>query len=340
MGLVKRDDRLWIPARLSMKGAYSSTEWIPPTGDLKNILDFLHFHILQRESIGDEPIYHAFRSIVIDASVEKRRSLAAYDFGSSFFIDAITELLSNKDHIPLRRMSLLILPELDSLLFTSEIAFDDTERASKFVGAWSAAIGELLHGTANPHVEVAGIKILLAISNLRCLRVHIPPERWDLAYKFPVILYSSSSSMQRCTQNPDILPYIKQSAGVTGALGWLGMLWMKYHSLLKEVREDLEAETRAISSSSSHFDLDSYVSLFDSELARLRAKIERLEPLDRSVPQLRAELDAMARSKDRLVEIQKDGMIERQNKRQRPLSQAKERRNTLQPRNVLQGIFS
>lgn len=324
MSLVERDDRLWgndrlwEPARLAMKGAYSSTKWVPPTGDPKDILDFLRFHISQREIVGDEPVYYAFRSIVINPSPDKRRALAAYKnldtpfFTDTIFIDTMTKLLSNKDYMPLQRMSLLILPELDNPLFTSEAAFSDTRRASAFVRAWSTAIDESLHEATHPRIEAAGVKVLLAVANLPCLRIHLPPERWDLAYKFSIILYPQSPPMQRCIENPDILPFIKQFTGVTGPLGWLGMLWMKYHSLSDEVRKQIEAETRAIGFSPRHYDLDSCVSQFDFELGRLRAIIQDLKPLDQSVPGWRDELDAMTRAKDRLVEIQEDERQRRQ----------------------------
>ena len=310
MGLVKSDDRLWKSARLTMKGAYSSTEWVPPTGDPKEILDFLHFHIspTQRETTGGEPIYHAFRSIAIGTSAGTRCDLSAYNFGGPFFIDAMVQFLSNKlDHIRLQRMSLLILPELDNLVFTSEAAFGDPESASKFVNAWSTAVDEFLRGETDPLIEAAAVETLLSIANLPCLRVHLRPEHWDLAYKFTIILYSDSPSMKRCIQNPDILPFIKESAGNNGALGWLGMLWMKYPSLPNEVLEQLEAETREIGSGLRYFDLDSYVSMFDSELKRLQTIIEGLEPMDRTVSGLRSDLDTMTRTRDRLVDLQKEG---------------------------------
>jgi len=333
MGFVKSDDRLWPSARLAMEGAYSSTDGIPPTGDLNDLLDFLCFHISprRRATIGDEPVYHVFRSIVINASVEKRRGLAAYNFDIPFFVDAMIQLLSNRDNMPLQRMSLLILPELDDLLFASEAAFGDSRRAEEFVLAWSTAVGEFLRGKSIPQTDIASVNGLLAIANLPCLRVHLPPERWDLVYKFPVILYLDSPSMRRCIQNPDILPFVKQSTGGTGALGWLGMLWMMYHSLPKSVRAQLEEETRVIGSGPRYFDLDSYVSLFDSELDRLQARIGRLEPLDQSVPGLRSELDEMARAKDRLVEIRKEKHERKERaKRERLSSQRQDRQVSLQ----------
>ena len=322
MGFVKGDDRLWKSARFAMKGAYSSKEWVPPTGNLEVILDFLHFHIspLQREAVGDEPIYHAFRSIVINPSAEKRRCLAAYNFGSPVFIDAMIDFLLKKDNLSLQRMSLLILPELDNLLFTSEVVFNDPERASKFVEAWSSAVGEYLRGTTIPQFEVAIVKALLAIANLPCLRSNLPLKLWDLTYKFPIILYSGSPSMERCIHNSDILPFIKQSVGYVGTLGWLGMLWMKYHSLSNEVCGQLEKETQAIGSGETYFDLDSYISMFDSELKRLQTKIEGLKPLDRAVVELRSDLDKITRTKDRLVGIQVRMQKERQEQQAKKLS--------------------
>lgn len=337
MALVKSDDRLWTPARLAMKGAYSSTDGVPPTGDLKDILDFLLHQISPPPgvTIPNEPVYHAFRSIVINAGVETHRGLAAYGFDIPFLIDAMIQLLSNKVHIPLQRMSLLILPELDGLLFKSEAAFKDGDRAERFVKAWSTAVNQFLHGAAVPQTDVASVKVLLAIANLPCLRGYLLPEHWNLVYKFPIILYSDSPSMQRCIENPDILPFIKKPTDDTSTLGWLGMLWMKYHSLSKEVRGQLEAETRAIGSSPRHFDLDSYTSMFSWELDRLQARINGLEPLDLSVPGLRSELDEMTRARDRLVEIQKEERLPASKSKEQQLSpQPKEQRKSSQPRTL------
>lgn len=329
MGLVKSDDRLWESAGLLMKGAYTSSEWVPPTGDPKDILDFLHFHISpsQRTTSRGDPIYYAFRSIVVGHSAEKRRALSGYSFDSTLFIDAIIQLLSNKDHADLQKMSLLVLPELDDILFTSEAAFNDPGRAEDFVTTWSTAI---LREETIPQIEVANVKVLLAIANLPCLRRYLLPEIWDLAYKFPIILYSDSPSMQRCIQNSDILPFIKGSTGVTGPLGWLGMLWMKYHSVSTEVRRQLEEETLAIGSGERYYDLNSYVSLFDAELKRLRGKIDGLEPLDRSVPGLRDDLDAMERANRRLVAIQGEGLAKIQEKRQPRVLPSEGRQNNTQ----------
>ena len=318
MGFVKRDDRLWNSARLLIKGAYSSKEWVPPTENPKEILDFLHFHISlsQRTTFDDDSIHRAFRSLVIAPSAEKRRAVAKYGFDSTLFIDVIIQLLQNKDHVGLQRVSLLVLPELDDIFFTSEAAFNDPGRAESFVTAWSTAINEFLHEPPMVHFQVAGVNVLLAIANLPCLRIHLPTSLWDLAYKFNAVLYLDSPSMQRCIQNPDILPFIKKSPDATRPLAWLGMLWIKYHSLSAEVRGQLEAETLAISSDQRHYNLDSHVSLFDAELKRLREKIGILEPLDQSVPRFQADLDAMERAKVRLVAIRKEGLAKLREERQ------------------------
>ena len=331
MDLVRNDVRLWEPARLLMKGVYSSTEWVPPTGDPEKILDFLHHYISQRATVGDEPIYYAFRSIIIRPNAGKRHALEAYGLSNPSFIDAIVDViiqvLQNKDNMTLKRASLLILPELDSILFKSEVTFGG-DKASNFVKAWSTAISELLHEPTDSNIEAAGAKILLAIADLPCLRGHLSQEQWGLVYKFPTALYSHSPSMERCIRNPHILPFIKQSAGIAGKLGWLGMLWLKYHSLSDEVRKQLEAETREIGSSPRHFELDSYVNLFDHELKRLQAIIQKLEPLNQSVPGRRAELDAMGRAKGRLVEIQKEEKERKARVSRSNVRQASQRPNT------------
>ena len=113
--------------------------------------------------------------------------------------------------------------------------------------------------------------------------------------------------MQRCIQDSDIPPFLgQQPTSITGVLGWLGVLWMKHHSLPREVCEQLEKENLAIGFGQRHYNLASYVDLFDAELRRLQEKIKNLAPLDQSVPGLRDELDGMEKSKDLLVELKEE----------------------------------
>lgn len=311
--LSKNDARMWEAADLSMRGTHSSTETVPPVGDLQDILDFLRFHVSPQKisAASEDPIYHAFRSIVLDSSAGKRRKLAACTyFGSSSFIDALIQLLGRRDHKLLQKTTLLILPELDDVLFASK-ALDDPKRAKGFVSAWSTAIDEFIEEVTPPEIEVAGVLVLLAIANSQSLRALLPSERWRLAYSFPNILYLDSPSMERCIQNPDILPFIKAPDTNINALGWLGMLWMNYHDSSDEVRRQLEDESRAICSGPRHYDLNTHASLFDVELERLQAKIDKLQPLDQSALPLRSRLDEMKRAKDRLLEIQNEGELVR-----------------------------
>lgn len=318
MRLVDNNDRLWHPARLSMKGVHSPTKSIPaipPIEDPEDVLDFLRFHVSPQQipAAHEEPIFHAFRSIVVDSNAKKRRGVAAYDkLGSSSLADAMIQLLGKKDFARLRKMSLLALPELDSLLFTSEAAFNDpndpeaAKRAEDLVKTWSTAINEFLP-EETPEIEVAVVQVLLAIANLPSLRVWLRPEQWTLAYKFPTILYLDSPSMERCTQNPTIFPSIKQSDG--DLMGWVGMSWMKYHSLSTEVRRQLEEETRAIGRESAH-SLNKYIGLFDFEIEQLNAKI--IKPLHPASQELWKLLADMNRAKDVLVQIKEEGEREQE----------------------------
>lgn len=296
------------PARLSMRGAHSSTK-IPPVEHLQDLLDFLQFHISSQQIPTDskDSIYHAFRSIALGPGAQKRQEIATCSyFGTSSFIEALILLLGAKDHRPLQKMTLFVIAELDNALFASE-AFNEDERAKKFVNAWSTSIGEFIQEVTRPEIEVTGVRVLFAIANSQSLRAWLPPERWELVYKFPTILYSDSPSMKRCIRNPDILMFIKDSDGKIDTLGWLGMLWVNYHALSDEVRGQLVAESAAIASGRRHYDLDSYVKQFDFEIKRLRTMIDDLPPLDKTAVALRGRLDGLKTAKDRLLEVQKDG---------------------------------
>jgi hypothetical protein len=117
MGLVNNDDRLWEPARLCMKGAFSPIGQVPHADDLNIILELFHHHISSQRRIqfGDEPIYHSFRTIV-DSFDDHSHQRFAGCFTSPLFIDTIVGTLSNVGCKELQEMAIALLPALDTHL--------------------------------------------------------------------------------------------------------------------------------------------------------------------------------------------------------------------------------
>jgi hypothetical protein len=307
MGLVRSDERLWPSARLLFKGAFLFPEWPPNIGNPKEMLDFLRYHMSpqQRAQVGQEPLHHVFRAITLVSDDETYRGLAEFDFTTPDFIDAITRALSNKRFRPLRLAAIHVLPHLDKQLFTSDEAFTDPTRARAFVKAWCTAVRECSDGEFKHETERVALIVLLAIANLPCLRIHVPPERWELAQNFRLILGANPPSLQRCTQNPGVTEFIKGIPHMQTPPPWFAMLWMKYDSLSAEVREQLERETRDIVLDKP-YTFDSYVAMFQGQLNRVQGEMDTLEPWDKEMSRLRSEMEAAERVKGRLLELQEE----------------------------------
>jgi len=305
MDLVNNNDTLWIPARLSMQGAYtSSMSNVPQVGDPKAVLAFLRHHISpqQRANVGDQPIHHVFSALALASNEETHRGLAGFDFPDPLFINATIEALENKDFKGLRKSTIFMLSELDGQLFTTDRAFRDQGRAKRFVLAWSAAIHEFL-GDPTHRVEKVVVKVLLAIAYLPCLRVHLPKERWNLIQHFPYIMNANPPPLQRCLEGEDIFPFLKGVLDIRSLSPWFGMLWTLYNRLSKGVRKQLEENTQEIASGQGFFHLGSCVSMFDVYLKTLKTQIDALEPLDQAALELRGRLETTEKAKRRLETV-------------------------------------
>jgi len=313
MGLVNNNGALWKPARHCMQGAYtSSMSNVPQVGDPKPVLDFLRHHtpLPQGANVDQwQPIHHVFSAFALASNDETHLGLAGYNFSDPDFINTTIDALENKDFKGLQKSTIFMLSELDDQLFTTDKAFRDRGTAERFVLAWSAAIHEFL-GDPTHRVEKVVVKVLLAIANLPCLRVHLPKERWILVQHFPYIMNANPPPLQRCLGDKNIFPFLKgvlvlpaQQLDIRSLSPWLGMLWMLYHRLSKEVRNQLEEDTREIASGQGFFHLGSCVSMFDVYLTTLKTQVNALEPLDQAALDLRVRLETTEKAKKRLETV-------------------------------------
>lgn len=278
---AKGEDVLWSPARLCLRGAYSGrTVDVPKVGNPEQLLKFLRHHMQQPSSVRRDHIGQVFKALVVASNEETDRALAAHNFTDTPLIDTVIEVLENKDSVPDRKSAVFVLAKLDNHLFTTDEAFKDQERASRFVAAWSSAISEFLGDPAHPyHIEKTAVKVLLAIANLPCLRVHLPKDRWTLVAHFPYIMLAKPPPLQRCLENPTIFPFLKKAMDARAQNHWLGMLWVMYHDLSPNVLEQLKKETQQIAAGDYSHHLDTFVYLIDSYLSNLRTQIDGLDPM-------------------------------------------------------------
>jgi hypothetical protein len=269
----------------------------------------------ERATIGTQPIHLVFFALVNASDEETKRGLAAYDFTDPMFIDTTIEALENDHSAHLRKVTIFLLPKLDNYMFTTEQAFRDEQKASRFVKAWSSAMHEFLPDPTptkkveaamhpvkkDPHqVEKAVIKVLLAIAHLPCLRVHLPKERWTLLQHFPHIMVANPPLLQRCLRDPNIFPYLNPLLDDGKPSHWLAMLWVMYHDLSQEVRAQLEEETRKIAVGEHRYHLGSYLSLLDAYIQNLDGQLSKSNPLDQVVSNLQMKRERTMQTKGRL----------------------------------------
>ena len=306
MSRVGHNDVLWLAARLSLRGAYATIAGeVLPVGDPTRLLEFLHYHMSPErwDNVGYVPIHDAFSALALASTEETHRGLAAHNgFPGPLFIDTAIKALENKDLEHFQKSTIFVLAELDNYLFTTENAFTDPDKASRFVRAWSSAIHELLGDPTLP-IEKVLVKVLLAIAHLPCLRVHLPKERWNSIRHFPHIMSANPPPLQRCLKDATIIPFLKQT--MSPRLPWLGMLWMVYPHLSEEVTLQLEEETREITLEQGSFHLEPYLSKLDAYLENLQTQINELDHLDQAASNLRAKHESMEIAKERLVSIMK-----------------------------------
>ena len=279
---------------------------VPQVGDPRQLLKFLRYHMNERTGVGSQPIYHVFSALVVASDDETDRGLASYNFTDSPLVETVIKALENKAFTPLRKLTIFVLVKLDNHLFTTDGAFNGQKKASRFVTAWSSAIHEFL-GDPTYRVEQAVLRVLFAIAHLPFLREHLPKERWALIEYFPKDMYGNPP-LQRCLEDPDIFPYLKPITESRASYFWLAMLWIMHPHLSKEVREQLEEETREVAGGESFRDLQSYIAMFDLYLTNLKAQIDKLDPLHQTASTRRAKLERLTQAKNSLILIWNDMM--------------------------------
>ena len=277
---------------------------MPPIGDPRLLLKFLHFHMQERATIGSRPIYHVFSALVNASNEETDRGLAAYDFTDPLFIDTTIEALQDKNFTLLRKATIFVLPKLDNYLFVTNKAFGDQQKALRFVTAWSSAIHEFLPdpevGEDEHEVEKAVVKVLLAIAHLPCLRAHLPKERWILLQYFGYIMVKNPPPLQRCLRDSKISPFLNPILDNGGTSPWLVMLWIMYHDLSQEVREQLEEETHQIAVGDHPHHIGLYLNIFDTYIKKLEGLISKLDPLTPAASILAGKCERIVRAREQL----------------------------------------
>jgi len=80
---------------------------------------------------------------------------------------------------------------------------------------------------------------------------------------------------------------------------WLVILWLKYNEFIPEVREQLEAATRAVAQGNGKTDLDMYLSIVDAEAGKAEEAYNTWST-DPAAAALRKKIDNIKQSKEML----------------------------------------
>ena len=267
------EEKKWKASRLAMSGAYKWDKFLPWVEDPKEILTFLDYHfdlVTQGDEDHDQPIQYALRALAYASSPVTIEALKNFDPTPSF-IRGICYAFQDDKQFQLRKAALFFLPLIGDRLFnTAEPIMDPGQMRSLCVD-WASAVDGIEH---TYDVQKAALAVLFGMMNSSHWRPHIVTGKWKLLEYFSAVP-DDSQPLKRCLENPELTDAISQVNNPAAMVLWLAILWLKYNELMPEVREQLEAITKTVAQGTRRPDLDMYMSLMDSELAKAEDALGR-----------------------------------------------------------------
>ena len=265
-------EKKWKASRFAMRGADKWRYTLPLVEDLKVILPFLdhHFNLATRWGGDyDEPIRDALRALAYASGPVAIEALKNFDPTEPSFVQGICYIFEDGRPAQLRKAALLFLPLIGDKWFnTTEPIMKPNQMRSLCVG-WASAVDGVEHTL---DVQKAILAVLFGMINSSCWRPHIVTEKWKLLEYFTSVP-DDSQPLKRCLDNLELTDAISKVGNPVAMFVWLEILWLKYNELVPEVQKQLEAVTRGVASSKRRTDLETYISVMDSELAKAESAL-------------------------------------------------------------------
>ncbi|KAF9784029.1 hypothetical protein BJ322DRAFT_1068234 [Thelephora terrestris] len=257
----------WDASRLAMHGAYKWDKFLPWVEDPKDILAFLdhHFDLATRlDENHDEPIQNALRALAYASGPVTIEALKLFNPTEPSFVRGICYVYQDNKPFQLRKAALFFLPLIGDRWFNTAEPIMEPDQMRSLCVDWASAVDGIEH---THDVQKATLAVLFGMINSPHWRPHIVTEKWKLLEYFASVP-DDSQPLKRCLDNPEVTDVISEVNDPTAMVLWLAILWLKYNELIPQVREQLEEITKRLAQGTRRTDLDMYMSVMDSELAK------------------------------------------------------------------------
>ena len=295
----------WEAARLALHGAYKWDKSLPWVKDPQDILTFLdhHFDIASKSSGSewDIPIQNALRALAYAPDQTTLHALSKFDPTEPSFIRGICYVYQQHKPFQLRKAALFFLPLIGDKWFNTDHPIMKPDQTRKFCIDWAHNVDGIQHTN---DVQKATLAVLFGMINSPHWRPYIVTKQWKLLEYFAAVP-DDSQPLRRCLENPELMDVIANVEDPAATVLWLAILWLKYNELIPEVREQLEAATRAVAQGTRKTDLDMYLSIIDAEAAKAEEalKAHNTWSTDAAAIALRKKIDNIKQSKEMLSSV-------------------------------------
>ena len=299
-------ERKWEASRLAMHGAYKWDKYLPWVDDPQDILTFLlyHFELATRSNQSqDEPIHDALRALAYASN--DVAALEHFDPTEPSFVSGIFHIYQDYQPFELRKAALFFLPLVSDKLFNTRCPIMEPKRMRSLCVDWASAVYSVEH---TDDVQKAILEVLFDMINSPRWRPHVVTDAWSWL-EYYTSVRDDSPHLKRCLDNPELTDAIISSAdNLTATTLWLGILWLKYKELTPEVQKKLETATEEAAQGGRKAELDTYLSLIDSEVMKVEGELTQHATwsTDPTAVALKTRIDHLQQARASLVAFKGD----------------------------------
>ena len=296
-------DLKWNVARQAMHGAFKWDGYYPMVSGPDEILSFLghHFELQAKGENQDEAIQYAIRALAFGSSQTCIAALAQFDPTARPFFDGIRSLFHAEKPHELKTAALCFLSHIESRWFPvfSEHVSPDSVR--EFCEDLVSVVNDVF--VDEIQIKRAATNVLLSMADASTFRLHIPLQMWE-HLEFVHELKEDSPPLQRCRDNPDIIPALRRAKNQKPLIFWLAVLWRNIMKLELKIQDQVaDATTKAVNHS-PHIE-DFLLLLLNAEETRLEEKLRAFSSwsTDEEVEALRLKLYELRESRSHFYEV-------------------------------------
>jgi len=296
-------DLKWEAARLAMHGGFKWDGYYPMVSGPQEVLAFLdyHFDLQAKGEDQDEAIQYATRALAFGASPTCLEALAQFDPTVPPFFDGIRSLFHTEKPHELKKAALCFLSHIEARWFPVFSEHVSPDAVQDFCEDLVSVVNEVVMDEAE--IKRAATTILLSMADASTFRLHIPLHMWE-HLEFVHELDDGSPPLQRCRNNPDVIPALRRTKDQRPLILWLAILWREITKLDAKIQEQvIDVTTKAVAQS-PHVE-DFLLLLLNAEETRLEEKLRAFSSwsTDGGVETLRLKLYELRESRTHFYEV-------------------------------------